>query len=59
MQREETPHLVRHISPNGEGMIIYSNLNSTNVEEVIREQISHFEKIKYDFVWQNKHLSQN
>jgi len=51
MQREETPHLVRHISPSGEGLIIYSNLNSTNVEEVIQEQIAHFESMGRDFCW--------
>ncbi len=51
MQREETSHLVRHISPSGEGLIIYSNLNSTNVEEVIREQIAHFEYIGCNFSW--------
>lgn len=51
MQREETSHLVRHISPSGEGVIIYSNLNSTNVEEVIREQIAHFGNIGRDFRW--------
>jgi GNAT superfamily N-acetyltransferase len=51
MQREETSHLVRHISPSGEGIIIYSNLNSTNVEEVIQEQIAHFESRGRDFGW--------
>lgn len=51
MQREETPHLVRHISPNGEGVVIYSDLNSTNVEEVIQGQIAHFENMGRDFSW--------
>ena len=51
MQREETSHLVRHISPSGEGLIIYSNLNSTNVEEVIQEQIAHFESRRCNFSW--------
>lgn len=51
MQREETSHLVRHISPNGEGLIIHSDLDSTNVERVIREQISHFESAGCDFTW--------
>jgi len=50
-RREETSHLVRHISPNGEGLILYSNLKSTNVEEVIREQIVHFENTGCDFRW--------
>ena len=51
MQREETSHLVRHISPNGEGLILYSDLDSTNVEEVIRGQIAHFESAGCDFTW--------
>jgi GNAT superfamily N-acetyltransferase len=51
MQREETSHLVRHISPSGEGVIIYSNLNSTNVEEVIQEQIAYFESRGSGFSW--------
>jgi len=51
MQREETSHLVRHISSSGEGVIIYSNLNSTNVEEVIEEEIAHFESRGRDFSW--------
>jgi GNAT superfamily N-acetyltransferase len=51
MRREETPHLVRHISSSGEGMIIYSNLDASNAEEVIRQQIAHFEELQRDFEW--------
>lgn len=51
LQREETPHLVRHISANGEGMIIYSDLNASNVEGVIREQIALFENSGGAFEW--------
>jgi len=51
MRREETSHLVRHISPNGEGLILYSNLTPTNVEKVIRKQIAHFENTGCDFRW--------
>jgi len=51
MQREETPHLVRHLSPSGDGLIIYSNLSSTNVEKVIQEQIAHFDSTGCDFSW--------
>lgn len=51
MQREETSHIVRHVSPDGGGLIIYSNLNSANVEKVIREQISHFEDKGCDLRW--------
>jgi GNAT superfamily N-acetyltransferase len=50
-KREETAHLVRHIFPDGEGMIIYSRLASSNVEDVIREQIAHFENVGRDFSW--------
>jgi len=51
MQREETSHLIRHVSPTGEGVVLYSNLNSTNVEEVIQEQIAHFESRESNFSW--------
>ncbi len=51
MQREETSHLVRHISPDGEGLILYSNLSASNAEEVICEQVAHFEKLERDFSW--------
>ncbi|NOZ48827.1 MAG: GNAT family N-acetyltransferase [Chloroflexi bacterium] len=51
LQREETPHLVRHISANGEGMIIYSDLNASNVEDVIHEQIARFESSGQAFDW--------
>jgi GNAT superfamily N-acetyltransferase len=51
MQREETSHIVRHISADGGGLIIYSNLNSANVERVIREQVSHFEDKGCDLRW--------
>ena len=51
MQREETFHLVRHIAPDGEGMILYSSLNSSNVEAVIQQEIAHFESRGHDFSW--------
>jgi GNAT superfamily N-acetyltransferase len=51
MQREEDPHIVRHISASGEGVILYSNLNSRNVDKVVREQVAHFEHMQRDFTW--------
>ena len=51
MQREEASHIVRHISPDGGGLIIYSNLNSANAERVIHEQVSHFEDKGGDLRW--------
>ena len=51
MHREEMAHLVRHISPKGKGLIVYSNLNTTNVDEVIRKQISFFQNVGYDLRW--------
>lgn len=51
MQREETSHVVRHISSDGEGLIIYSDLQSTNAEKVIQEQIAHFRMRRRDLRW--------
>jgi GNAT superfamily N-acetyltransferase len=52
-RREGTPHVVRHIdnSPLGEGMVIFSRLNESNADEVIRQQVSYFESIGQDFEW--------
>jgi hypothetical protein len=53
MRREVTPNAVRHIetSDHGEGVIIYSQLDETNVEDTIREQVSYFESIGQGFEW--------
>jgi hypothetical protein len=53
MRREVTPNVVRHIdtSGSGEGIITYSQLNETNADETIREQVSYFENIGQDFEW--------
>ncbi|HEX6303355.1 MAG TPA: GNAT family N-acetyltransferase [Anaerolineales bacterium] len=53
MRREVTPNVVRHINTSGagEGMIIYSGLNETNADDVIREQVDYFESIGQDFEW--------
>jgi GNAT superfamily N-acetyltransferase len=53
LRREVTPNVVRHIatSDNGEGMILYSQLNAYDVEETIREQVRYFESLGQDFEW--------
>ena len=51
MQREETLRIVRHISAEGEGLIIYSELDAANADQVIREQVSHFEGKGCDLTW--------
>jgi GNAT superfamily N-acetyltransferase len=53
IRREITANVVRHVdnSGNGEGMVIYSHLDETNVEDAIREQIAYFESLGQDFEW--------
>lgn len=53
MRREVLPGVVRHVdtSDNREGMISYSQLNESNVEEAIRDQVRYFESIGQDFEW--------
>jgi GNAT superfamily N-acetyltransferase len=52
-RREVTPDVVRHVSTAeaGEGVILYSRLDESNVQEVIREQVAYFESIGQDFEW--------
>ena len=52
-RRELTPGIVRHIDTtgHGEGAIIYSQLDGTNVDDAIREQVSYFEGVGQDFEW--------
>jgi GNAT superfamily N-acetyltransferase len=52
-RREVTPRVVRHIETTGggEGAIIFSQLDETNVDDEIREQVSYFEGIHQDFEW--------
>ena len=52
-RREVTPHVVRHVntSNTGEGSILFSRLDETNVDDVIREQIAYFQGIGQDFEW--------
>jgi hypothetical protein len=53
VRREVTPNVVRYIdtSGTGGGAVVYSQLNETNVDDVIREQVSFFESIGQDFEW--------
>ncbi len=52
MRREVTPEVIRHVSVNhGEGMVIYSRLNTENANRVIQEQIHYFRTIGQDFEW--------
>lgn len=52
-RREVTPTVVRHIntSNTGEGHVIYSQLDGSNVDDAIREQVTFFEGIGQDFEW--------
>jgi GNAT superfamily N-acetyltransferase len=53
MRREITPDVVRHIDASdlGQGIISYSQLNETNADDMIREQVSYFEGIGQGFEW--------
>jgi predicted GNAT family acetyltransferase len=52
MQRDVSPHIVRHIDQKGrEGMVIYSKLNEENADAVIQEQIAYFQKLGQNFEW--------
>lgn len=55
VQREVTPHVVRLIPRKGlesdGGVVVYSCLSTENADEVIREQITYFEKLGCDFGW--------
>ncbi len=53
MRREVTPNVVRYVDTTGfgGGTLIYSQLNETNVDAAIREQVSYFESIGQVFEW--------
>jgi len=53
MRREVIPPVVRYINTSSrmEGVVLYSQLNEANVDEVVREQVSYFESIEQDFEW--------
>jgi hypothetical protein len=52
-RREVTPHVVRHIalSASREGEILFSQLDETNADELIRQQVNYFESLGQDFEW--------
>ena len=52
-RREVTPTVVRHIdtSGNGEGTVIYSQINEADADDTIREQVAYFESIGQGFEW--------
>jgi hypothetical protein len=52
-RREIAPYVVRHIntSKEGGGFICYSQLNESNAEDTIREQVNYFESIEQSFEW--------
>lgn len=51
-RRERLPNLVRHVNMwDGEGAIIYSDLDEHNVEQTIQEQLAYFDAIGQDFEW--------
>ncbi len=53
VRREVFPHLIRQVPKEvgGEGFIAYTELDATNADDVIREQIAHFERIGANFEW--------
>ncbi|GKV56532.1 hypothetical protein NCCP2222_24790 [Sporosarcina sp. NCCP-2222] len=51
-RREETEHVVRHVSLNGErGFIISSNVNEENAKRVIQEEMDYFRQLGVGFEW--------
>ncbi|MFE6169711.1 GNAT family N-acetyltransferase [Viridibacillus arvi] len=50
--REETEHVVRHISQFGEsGFIVASNVNEDNVRTIIKHELNYFSDLGQDFEW--------
>ncbi len=52
-RREIAPNVVRHINTakDGDGFISYSQLNESNADDTIREQVNYFEGIEQNFEW--------
>ncbi|MDR3574166.1 MAG: GNAT family N-acetyltransferase [Anaerolineaceae bacterium] len=54
MRREVAAAVVRHVNiseAGGEGTIVFSELNESNADETIGEQVRYFESIGQDFEW--------
>lgn len=50
--REETEHVVRHVSQYGEnGFIISSNVNEGNARKIIKNELNYFSQLKQNFEW--------
>lgn len=51
-RREETEHVIRHVSMHGErGFIIASDVNEQNAREVIQHELSYFNGLGTGFEW--------
>ncbi|MFD1206316.1 MULTISPECIES: GNAT family N-acetyltransferase [Sporosarcina] len=51
-RREETEHVVRHVSLHGErGFIIASHVNEENARKIIQEELDHFKRLGIGFEW--------
>ena len=51
-RREETEHIVRHVSMHGErGFIISSNVNEENARRIIQEEQNYFNNLGVGFEW--------
>jgi len=51
MLREETPNLVRHVSPDGDALILWSRLSAHDADQVIRQQIAYSKELGRDLCW--------
>lgn len=52
VRREVLPYAVRHSDPDGRaGIVLYSQLNQSNADAVIQEQIEYFQTIGQNFEW--------
>ena len=51
-RREETEHVIRHVSLHGErGFIIQSNVNEVNASLVIQDELNYFKQLGVGFEW--------
>lgn len=51
-RREETEHVVRHVSMHGErGFIIHSDVNEENASTIIQEELNYFSRLGVGFEW--------
>ena len=50
-RREQTPLIVRHISADGGGMLVYSHLTADNADAVIAAEIAYWRELGNGFEW--------